>query len=94
MVLGMLKEMREGQVFFEDPEDFVRLEFQDQQFIDKKCYTEGTFVLVGGIPCGDYFSVRYLTTPPVELRSTTMKLASHPDLYSGLRFADSKVTII
>ena len=69
----MLIEMVEGQWCLEDPEDNIRLILSKEnlQVIKPGYYTEGTFVVIIGLPKTDAFEVHELSMPPMEALSIT-----------------------
>lgn len=69
----MLIETVEGQWFLEDPEDNIKLIMSKEtlQVIKPGYYTEGSFVVVIGLPRTDAFEVHEISMPPMESLSIT-----------------------
>lgn len=72
-LFGMLIELVEGQWYLEDPEDNIKLALSKEtlQVIKPGYYTEGSFVVIIGLPRADAFEVHELSMPPMEALATT-----------------------
>ncbi len=96
-IFGMLSEIREGELFLEDPEDSIKIDIGHLSGGTPngatQLFTEGSFViLTGHVAEGtSAFTVTAASPPPIEPRCETLALASHPDHAEGSSFAESIV---
>lgn len=83
LLFGMLSMIEEEQVYLEDPEESIRLDFAfpaGHENLIPALYTETSMVVLGGSPQGDTFRVDFISPPPCEARLLSMSARSfsHP----------------